>query len=472
MLAGIAALGASPVRAAGPPPNVIFLLLDDLGWRDFGCYGNKLHETPNVDHLAAEGVRFTNAYAACPVCSPTRASIMTGKYPARLQLTDWIPGRRQWPAARLLTPAFEQQLPHAETTVAEALTPLGYRSASIGKWHLGGEGFWPEQQGFDVNVAGYHRGSPPAFFGPFDMPNLKGGTRDTWLTEELTGAAEKFIEESVRERKRFFLYLPEYTVHLPLQARQEVVAKYRTKIGGRAFPNAIYAAMVESFDRAVGQLRARLNELGIAGETAIFITSDNGGLRYEGRSKDPVTDNAPLRAGKGHLYEGGIREPLIACWPGVTRPGAVIGEPVSSVDYLPTIVEMAGGRPPRSPAIDGVSLAGLLRGQAVPRREALYWHYPHYSNQGGVPGGAVRQGDWKLIEFYEDSRLELYNLREDPGEKRNLARREARRAARLHGLLRDWRKRSRAAMPKPNPDYDPAKADQGLTGVEPATDPV
>ncbi|MEZ5354554.1 MAG: sulfatase [Bryobacteraceae bacterium] len=473
ILTGLAGGAASFLGAADRPPNIVFLLLDDLGWRDFGCYGNSLHETPNVDHLAAEGVRFTNAYAACPVCSPTRASIMTGKYPARLHLTDWIAGRKQWPTSRLLVPPFEQQLPLAETTVAEALQPLGYRSASIGKWHLGGEGFWPEQQGFDVNVAGYHRGSPPAFFGPFDMPNLKGGTKDDWLTEKLTDAAEKFIEDSARDRKPFFLYLPEYTVHLPLQARQEVTARYRAKIGNHDFPNAIYAAMVDSFDVALGRIRAKLNDLGIAGETAIFITSDNGGLRYEGRSKNAVTTNAPLRAGKGHLYEGGIREPLIVHWPGVTRPGTVIDEPVSSVDYLPTIVEMAGGRAPRPPAIDGVSLTGLLRGRSTaPNRDALYWHYPHYSNQGGVPGGAVRQGDWKLIEFYEDSRLELFNLRDDPGETRNLVRKEAKVAARLHRMLRDWRKKAKATMPEPNPAYDPAKADQGLTGVEPATEPV
>ncbi|MEZ5402134.1 MAG: sulfatase [Bryobacteraceae bacterium] len=471
----LSALGAGAATAQPPaakPPNIIFLLLDDLGWRDFGCYGNTLHETPNVDHLAAEGVRFTNAYAACPVCSPTRASIMTGKYPARLHLTDWIPGRKQWPTSRLLVPEFEQQLPHAEASAAEALKPFGYRSASIGKWHLGGEGFWPESQGFDVNIAGYHRGSPPAFFGPFDMPNLKGGSKDDWLTEKLTGAAEKFIEDSARDRKPFFLYLPEYTVHLPLQARQEVVSRYKAKIGDKTFPNATYAAMVDSFDVAVGRLRAKLRDLGIEGETAIFITSDNGGLRYEGRSNNPVTDNAPLRAGKGHLYEGGIREPLIVHWPGVTLPGRVIEDPVTSVDYLPTFVEIAGGRPPIPPAIDGLSLAGLLRGGKAPARDGLYWHYPHYSNQGGAPGGAVRAGDWKLIEFYEGPRTELYNLRDDPSETRNLVKKEPKIAARLARQLGAWRRRVKATMPKPNPAYDPANADQGLTGAEPATDPV
>ena len=463
-LAGGALAQAAPAKR----PNIIFLLLDDLGWRDFGCYGNTFHETPNLDRLAGEGVRFTNAYAACPVCSPTRASIMTGKYPARLRLTDWIPGRKQWPAARLLTPQFEQQLALEETTVAEALKPLGYRTASIGKWHLGTEPFWPDKQGFDLNVAGTERGSTASYFGPFDLPNLKGGTKDDYLTEKLTEAAEKFIEDSAR-RGPFFLYLPEFTVHIPLQARQAAVEKYRRKNGGKDFPNPVYAAMVESFDLAVQRIRAKLDTLGIAGNTILFVTSDNGGLRYEGNRQDPVTDNSPLRAGKGHLYEGGIREPLLVYWPGVTKAGTTCHVPVSSVDYLPTIVEMAGGKAPR---VDGASIAPVLRGKGPPKREALYWHYPHYSNQGGVPGGAVRQGDWKLIEFYEDGRLELFNLKDDPGERKNLAAREPKRVAELHALLKRWRAEVRAVMPSPNPSYDPAQADQGLTGVEAKTEPL
>ncbi len=470
-LAGLA--GGAAASAAPEPtrPNIVFLLLDDLGWRDLGCYGNTFHETPNIDQLARDGVKFTNAYAACPVCSPTRASILTGKYPARLHLTDWIPGRRQWPAARLLTPKFEQQLPLGETTLAEALKPLGYRTASIGKWHLGGEGFRPENQGFDVNIAGDQRGSPRSYFGPFDMPNLKGTTKQDYLTETLTEAAEKFMEESAG-RSPFFLYLPEFTVHIPLEARQAVVDKYRGRLGGRDFPNPVYAAMVESFDQAVGRLRSKLDQLGIERNTIIILTSDNGGLRFEGGSKSPVTDNSPLRAGKGHLYEGGIREPLLAYWPGVTKAGALCDFPVSSVDFLPTILEMAGGKAPRPGEVDGVSLAAVLRGRAAPGRTDLYWHYPHYSNQGGVPAGAIREGDWKLIEFYEDGSLELYNLRDDLGERRNLAAREPKRAAALHEKLKRWRGNVDAAMPSPNPNYDPAAADQKLTGYEPRTSPV
>lgn len=463
----LAALAGSsmPAAASVRRPNIIFLLLDDLGWRDFGCYGNRFHETPNLDRLAAEGVRFTSAYAACPVCSPTRASIMTGKYPARLHLTDWIPGRKQWPTAKILTPEFEQQLPLAEVTIAEALKPLGYRTASIGKWHLGGEGFWPENQGFDLNVAGTHRGAPQSYFGPFNLPNLQGGTRDDSLTEKLTQAAEKFIEESAGKAP-FFLYLPEYTVHIPLQARPAEVEKYRRKNGGKDFPNPTYAAMVESFDIAVGRIRNTLERLGIGKETILVVTSDNGGLRFEGRSKNQVTDNSPLRAGKGHLYEGGIREPLIFHWPGVTKAGTVSDVPVSSVDYLPTFVELAGGRPPKPGRIDGSSLVPLLRGKGAPKRPALYWHYPHYSNQGGVPAGAVRAGDWKLIEFYEDGRLELYNLKDDIGERRNLIKEEPGRGTRMHSMLKQWRARVGASMPSPNPAYDAASADQGLTGAE------
>ncbi len=465
-----AAAGACAAAAAPQRPNIVFLLVDDLGWRDFGCYGNTFYETPNLDRLASEGVRFTNAYAACPVCSPTRASILTGQYPARLHLTDWIPGRKQWPAARLLTPAFEQQLPLRETTLAEALKPLGYRTASIGKWHLGGDGFLPTDQGFDINVAGNERGSPRSYFGPFDLPRLTGGSKDDYLTEKLSDAADRFIEESAGKAP-FFLYLPEFAVHIPLQAREEAAARYRLKNGGKGFPNPVYAAMVSSVDEALRRIRTTLDRLRIADSTAIFVFSDNGGLRFEGSRKDPVTDNRPLRAGKGHLFEGGIREPLLVDWPGVTQPGRVCETPVCSIDFFPTILEMAAGKRGGGPRVDGVSLVSLLRGRDGLQRDALYWHYPHYSNQGGTPGGAIRMGDWKLIEFFEDGRLELYNLKDDIGESRNLALREPKIRERLRAQLVKWRRSVNAAMPAPNPAYDPARADQHLTGTEPPTPP-
>jgi len=467
----LATLAAAPLAPARPArANIIFILLNDLGWRDFNVYGGTHHETPEVDRLAREGARFTDAYSACPVCSPTRASILTGKYPARLHLTDWIPGRKQWPTAKLLTPAFEQQLPLGETTIAEALKPLGYRTASIGKWHLGGEGFGPDRHGFDVSIGGDARGAIGSFFGSFPMPGLRNTTKGDYITDTLTDEAERFIEDSAKARQPFFLYLPHYTVHLPLSVHENLTAKYRARYGDKPFPVAEYAAMVETFDHSLGRIRRKLASLNLEENTILFVNSDNGGLRYEGSGKKLITDNAPLRAGKGHCYEGGIRDPLIVHWPGVTKPGTVFSTPVTSTDYFPTIMEMAGGKPPRS--LDGVSLAGLLKSGKAPAREALYWHYPHYSNQGGAPSGAVRKGDWKLIEFYEDGTLELYNLKSDIGERISLVRKEPKRVAELHGLLKKWRASVSASMPEPNPNYDPAKADQGLTGAEPVTPPA
>jgi len=461
-----ASLAARAAAAPTPPPNFLFILIDDMGWRDLGCYGSSYYETPNIDRFAGQSVRFTNAYAACPVCSPTRASILTGKYPARLNLTDWIPGRAQWPSARLITPAFENQLPLAEVTLAQVLKPLGYASASIGKWHLGGPPFYPDRHGFDLNVGGTERGQPQSYFGPFDLPNLQGGSKDEYLTDRLTVEAVKFIEAN--RQRPFFLYLPEFAVHLPEQAKAETVARFRAKADpGNPQHDPVYAAMISSLDENVGRILQKLEELGLAERTVVVFMSDNGGLVYEGKSKAPVTSNAPLRAGKGHLYEGGIREPMMIRWPGVTRPG-VCDVAVSSIDFFPTLAEIAGARPNPRWSVDGVSLTPLLRRTGTLRREAIYWHYPHYSNQGGLPGGAIRQGDYKLIEFYEDGRLELYNLARDIGERTDLAKSDPARAARMHGMLERWRKSVEAHMPVANPKYDPATADQGLTGANPA----
>jgi len=459
--------------AAAQKLNFIFILVDDMGWIDLGCFSSKFYETPNIDRLAAGGMKFTNAYAACPVCSPTRASIMTGRYPARLHLTDWIPGRKQWPAARLLTPQFNQQLPLDEVTIAEALKPAGHASASIGKWHLGGEGFSPETQGFDLNVGGTFRGSPVSYWGPFDLPGLKGGSSDDYLTDRLSTEALKFVEKN--DDRPFVAYLPHFAVHIPLQARQKLIEHYRAKAKpDNPQHDPTYAAMVQSVDEAVGQMMKKLDELGIAGRTVVFFTSDNGGLIYEGSRKEPVTSNLPLRAGKGHLYEGGIRVPLIVRWPGVVKPGSVCQVPVSSVDHFPTMLELAGARPDAAHPVDGRSLAPLLKqgGSRQLENRPLFWHYPHYSNQGGVPSAAVRLGDYKLIEFYEDGRLELFNLADDIGERKNLVKKQPKKAAELHELLKKWRASVDAAMPQLNPNYDPAKADQGLTGAQPKTDPI
>jgi len=462
-LAALLILFAVAGATAAERPNIVFFLIDDLGWRDLGCYGSAFYQTPNVDRLAQQGMRFTQAYAACPVCSPTRASILTGKYPARLGLTDWIPGRKQWPTAKLLVPAFEQQLPLEQATLAEALAPAGYVSASIGKWHLGGEPFFPERQGFALNVAGSQRGSPASYFSPFDLPGLRVPEPGEYLPERLTREAEAFIEKN-RDRP-FFLYFPHFSVHLPLQARKETIAKYQARAQpGMPQRNAVYGAMVESMDASVGRIMAKLEELGIASRTIVFFTSDNGGLVYEGSQTVPVTSNEPLRAGKGHVYEGGIRVPLIVRWVGTAQPGSRCETPVSSIDFFPTILQAAGAR--STATVDGTSIAPLIAGKKRLRREALYWHYPHYSNQGGEPAAAVRRGGLKLIEFYEDGRLELYDLERDPGERNDLARSRPSAARELKRLLDSWRRSVGAVLPAANPAFDPSRADQGLTGSE------
>ena len=451
---------AQPLKRT--PPNFLFILVDDMGWHDTGPYGNTFIDTPNLNRLASESVRFTNAYAACPVCSPTRASILTGKYPARLHLTDWIPGRKQWPYAKLLVPAFHQQLPLVETTIAEALRASGYRSAAIGKWHLGGSGFLPTDQGFDINIGGTAKGSTPTYFGPLELPGLKLEPGE-FLTQRLTLEGTRFIHEN--SSHHFFLYQAHFTVHVPLQAREPVIEKYRKRDTGDVDP--VYCAMVESADDSVGRLLEAVEQSGQARNTVVVFFSDNGGVRFQATRPKPITNNTPFRAGKGHLYEGGIREPLLVRWPGVTRPGATVDDPVASIDFFPTFCEAAGLRPA---SVDGISLQPALRGARLSERP-LFWHYPHYSDQGGKPSGAVRLGDWKLIEFYEDGRRELFHLPDDPGERRNLINREPGRAAKLYTLLADWRRSVNASMPKANPAYDPARAGEGLTGYEPPTPP-
>lgn len=463
-LAG-AAFGA-PAWAA-TKTNFVFILADDFGWRDLACYGNRYFSTPNLDRLALQGARFTNAYAACPVCSPTRASILTGKYPVRTGVTDWIPGRPSDPKGPITTPLTATELKLAETTIAERLKPAGYRSASIGKWHLGGAGFLPTDQGFDVNIGGNQSGSPPRspkpYFGPFELPNLKVGPGE-FLTEKLTEAAVGFIEQ--HKANPFLVYLPHYTVHIPLGAPEAKVARHRDQANGRY--NPVYAAMVESLDDSVGQVLQAIDRAGVDDRTMVVFFSDNGGLRFEGKTREPVTDNSPLRAGKGHLYEGGIREPLIVRYPGVVKAGLVIDTPVSSVDFYPTFCDTAGVSPGD---VDGVSLLPLLRGHRLSPR-LLFWHYPHYSNQGGEPGSAIRDGDWKLIEFHKDGRRELFNLKDDEGEKVNLVESRPDIARKLGGELDAWIKTTGAIMPAKNPDADPGWPGFQLTGDERPTPPT
>ena len=451
--------------------NVIFILADDLGWADLGCYGSTFHETPNLDSLAKQGMRFTDAYAAGNVCSPTRASILTGKYPARLRLTDWLPGRPDRPDQKLKRPDFQKFLPLEEVTLAEALQDAGYQTVLLGKWHLGeSTNHWPTHQGFDGNIGGSRAGSPGTYFSPYRLSNLTDGPPGEYLNERLTDEALKFLTRAAENKKPFLLYFSHYAVHTPLQAKPEVVEKYKAKAAkldpahqtflpdhGRQVrqvqDHAVYGAMVESLDDSVGRVLNRLKELHLDTNTIVIFTSDNGGLST---AEGSPTSNLPLRTGKGWAYEGGVREPLLIKWPGGILPGSVSHAPTISADFYPTILQMLGL--PLRPAqhLDGTSIVPALKGGSLPERP-LFWHYPHYSNQGGSPHGGVRKGDFKLVEWYEDMSVELYDLKNDLGEQRNLAGENSAKVAELTKLLHDWRKQVDAQMPTPNPDYQPAK---------------
>lgn len=437
--AGAAATAVSSVPAArgaasGRKPNFVFILIDDLGWADVACYGSTLFETPNIDRLARQGMRFTDAYAACPVCSPTRASIVSGKYPAHVNLTDFIPGHwRPW--AKLVVPEFNQSLPLEEVTIAEALKSAGYVSGIFGKWHLGRHS--PKEHGFDEFRFG-------------------GENKNDKRVGAVTGQTLDFIEK--HKDRPFFAFASHHTVHIPLEADEKLVAKYEAKIKpSHTQKNAKYAAMVEAMDASVGQVMQKLDDLGIADNTVLIFTSDNGGLIQIYNKNGPiVTSNLPLRAEKGTLYEGGIRVPLIVRWPGAVKPGSECGEPVSSVDFYPTLLDMAGASRDPSHALDGRSLVPLLRERGGFERDAIYWHYPHYHHC--PPCGSIREGDYKLIEYFEEGDLELYNLKEDIGEKNNLAETMPEKATALRKKLAAWRKSVNAKMPTRNPQYNPEKA--------------
>jgi len=446
LLLGILFLAIGSCSGPGnsePKPNIIFILVDDLGWADLGCYGSTFHETPNIDRLAGESMRFTDAYAACPVCSPTRASIMTGRYPARIHVTDWIPGRQAYagaqPCDRLLSREFELEVKLEEVTIAEALKDAGYSTFFAGKWHLGEDSiYWPEHQGFEINKGGWSVGSPRGgYFSPYINPRLESGPEGENLTDRLTDESIRFIEEHTEEP--FFLYLSFYTVHNPMQGKPELIEKYEKKIqefgldkktmetadrewikyaspGGRYIERVqqghpIYASMIETLDTNVGELISSLEAQGLEENTIIFFMSDNGGLST---SEGSPTSNFPLRGGKGWLYEGGIREPMFIKWPGSGSQGSTCSIPVISTDFYPTILEMAGLELKPEQHMDGISLSSLLTGDIEVKERPIFWHYPHYSNQGGKPGAAIRMGDLKLIEFFEDNSVELYDLSADP----------------------------------------------------------
>ena len=487
--------------------------MDDLGWRDLGCYGSPLYETPHIDQFAEQSVRFTQAYAACHVCSPTRASIMTGKYPARLHLTDWLPGRKDYPFQKLKNAEIYQHLPLEEVTLAETLKEHGYRTAHIGKWHLGEDPYGPLQQGFDIQIPRWNKGWPNAgYHAPFRLDGIDD-KQGEYLTDRLTDQAEEFIENHADQP--FFLYLSHFAVHDPIQGREYLVAKYQKKLEATAFDagpafflegnpddenplstgelearlrrpawsgykvlpdrtvkikqhqdNVQFAAMVESVDESLGRVLAKLEALNLDNNTIVILFSDNGGMSganfgnpnrkiaRDQLDKAFSTSNLPLRGAKGWLYEGGIREPLIVHWPHKGQRGTVCDAPVISTDFYPTILEMVGLPLRATQHVDGVSIASLLQGAETLERDAVYWHFPHYSNHGmQSPGGAVRAGDYKLLEYFENGTVQLFDLSKDIGEQNDLSPAMPEKVAQLHRMLHDWRIEVSARLMQPNPDY-------------------
>ena len=472
-------------KSAGQP-NILYILADDLGWRDLSCYGSTFYETPNLDRLAARGMKFTDAYAACPVCSPTRASILTGKYPAHVGITDWINwGGGLHPCrGKLIDAPYTNHIPGSEVTIAQRLRDSGYQTWHVGKWHCGGPGSLPQDRGFDTNVGGAPWGAPGkmGYFSPWGVPGLENidTPEGTYLDDWLTDQAVQLIRNRDQSRP-FFLNFWFYLVHTPIQAPEHLVKKYEAKarrlkldridplVPGEPHPaehkykyrvtrrmvqsDPVYAAMVELMDTLVGKLLRAIEEAGETDNTLVMFTSDNGGLST---SEGSPTCNLPLSEGKGWTTDGGVRECFIAAWPGVIPEASTCDEPVTSPDFYPTLLEAAGAKADPNHVIDGLSMMPLLtREKPSLDRDAIYWHYPHYGNQGGTPSGAVRCRDWKLIEFFEDGRLELYNLAADISESRNLAAAEPDRAAQMHQMLRTWREKVCARMPEVNPNYTP-----------------
>lgn len=443
-----------------PETNVVLILIDDLGWNDVGCYGSDYYRTPNIDRLASEGMRFTDGYAACNVCSPSRAAILTGKYPARLLLTQWLPSGR-WSATgnRLKEGRYISNLPLEEVTIAEVLREAGYRTAFMGKWHLGTETYYyPEHQGFDLNVAGRDYGAPGSYFYPFKgkwkIPTsgqtliketpLPGKEGD-YLVDRLAEEAEKFIRAS--SDSPFFLMLSHYAVHAPLQGKPEKTARYERVAAAQRQGKPAYASMVESVDESVGRVMAVLRELDLDEETLVIFTSDNGGFAK-------ATDNSPLRANKGSNYEGGLRVPFVIKWPGHARSGSVSDEPVIGMDLFPTILEATGLELRPHQHVDGASLVPVLTETGQLQRDAIYWHYPHYNQHpSSFPSGVVRAGNWKLIENYETGQVALFNLKSDISESSDLSKSESSRASQLHAMLNSWRNAVGADPMRPNPEF-------------------
>jgi len=443
--------------------NIIVFLVDDLGWKDVGCYGSSFYQTPNIDKLAKQGVLFRQGYASCAVCSPTRASIMTGKYPARIMLTEWLPSGRWKTNAKLRTGRFLRALPLEEITLAEALRDGGYKTAIVGKWHLGGEPFsTPAHHGFDVSIAANDHGNPGDYFFPYkgawSIPTTKlratwqvlpGGKKGEYLTDRLTDEAIGFIKEN--QKRPFFLYFSHYAVHTPFQAKQELTEKYEAIDKKDRQGKPVYASMIESVDESFGRVMKTLDDLELSDDTLVIFTSDNGGFAG-------ATNHAPLRGNKGAYYEGGIRVPFIVRWPGIAKADHVSEVPIICNDIYPTCLVAAGIKPHPAQHRDGLDLSPVLKGADKLERSSLFWHYPHYnSHPSSKPSSVIRKGDWKLIETFDPIAKELYNLKTDLSEKNNLIDTETAKANELIQDLRAWRKSVDAEMMEPNPDYQPKK---------------
>jgi len=440
-------------------PNFLFILADDFGWSQLGCYGSRYYETPNIDKLAEEGMKFTDAYAACPVCSPTRASIMTGKYPARLHLTDFIAGGN-YPYEKYRQPDWQKFLPLEEVTIAEVLKTAGYTTASFGKWHLSiakkppqSLPYNPDKQGFDEYFVTYKPSSR-------DDPES-----DAHNVEIITEKSLEFLQKN--KDNPFFLYVTHNTIHTPIMGKKKLVEKYKNKPGANLPQNnPIVAAMIEELDDSVGKLLKKLDELDITDKTIVIFFGDNGGLERSAKQ-------TPLRSGKANLYEGGIREPLIVRWPGVVQQGTSCSEPVTSVDFFPTFLDILGLKKRVGKSVDGISLLPLLQQTGPLNRKAIFWHYPHYHSSSTGPCGAVRMGDYKLLEWFDETicgqgnRFELYNLKQDIAEQNNLSKKMPAKTRQLKEMLANWRKQVGAQIMMPNPNYDPQKARKSKGKAEP-----
>ncbi|GAB5558625.1 MAG: sulfatase [Synoicihabitans sp.] len=481
-------LVAASLQAAADRPNVLFILADDLGWRDLSVEGSTYYESPHIDRIANSGVRFTRGYAACQVCSPSRAAIMTGKAPARVGITDWIGAKQgvDWKRNTRLLPAYYQHnLPHRDISMAEAFLAAGYRTFFAGKWHLGGEGSYPEDHGFEINIGGHDKGSPPGgFFAPYTNPKMESGPDGEALPLRLGQETADFID--AHGDQPFFAFLSFYQVHAPIQTTKELWAKYQQKAQShppvkerflidRTSPvrqvqdHPIYAGMVEAMDDGVGLALAALERNGLLENTIVVFTSDNGGVSA-GDGK--ATSNLPLRGGKGRQWEGGLREPYYIAGPGVSKAGTVSNVPAIHMDFYPTLLDLAGISPLPEQHVDGVSLRPLLDGSGKIEDRPLFWHYPHYGNQGGEPSSIILHDDWKLIRYHEDGREELYHVTRDIGEQNDLADQEPGRVAQLSRRLTTWLDEVDARMPDINPHFDAALYERQQQQIREKTKPA